>query len=65
MMIEALERLNSLDAAAAETELLKCCGSTAWARALAARRPFDDAQELYAAAAEVWWRLNERDWLEA
>ncbi|MDX6269673.1 MAG: allantoicase [Acidobacteriota bacterium] len=65
MMIEALERLNSLDVAAAETELLKCCGSTEWARALAARRPFDDATELFAAADEVWWSLSERDWLEA
>jgi OHCU decarboxylase len=62
---ESLERLNSLSAAEAETELLKCCGSTEWARALAARRPFGDAPELLAAAEEIWWNLSERDWLEA
>jgi len=62
---EGLTRLNSASAGEAETELLKCCGSTEWARALAARRPFDDARELFAAADEVWWNLSERDWLEA
>jgi OHCU decarboxylase len=62
---EGLERLNSLSAAEAQTELLKCCGSTEWARALAARRPFGNAPELFAAADEIWWNLSERDWLEA
>jgi len=62
---EGVERLNSASAAEAEAELLKCCGSTEWARAVAARRPFGDAQELYAAADEVWRNLSERDWLEA
>lgn len=62
---EGLERLNSSGAAEAETELLKCCGSTAWARALASRRPFRDARELFVAADEVWWSLSGRDWLEA
>ncbi|HEX9917637.1 MAG TPA: 2-oxo-4-hydroxy-4-carboxy-5-ureidoimidazoline decarboxylase [Pyrinomonadaceae bacterium] len=60
-----LERLNSASVAEAETELLKCCGSTAWARAVAARRPFGDAHELLKAAEEIWWSLSERDWLEA
>jgi len=62
---EGLERLNDASAAEAETELLKCCGSTEWARALLARRPFGDAQELLTAADQVWWSLSERDWLEA
>ncbi|HZH32319.1 MAG TPA: 2-oxo-4-hydroxy-4-carboxy-5-ureidoimidazoline decarboxylase [Pyrinomonadaceae bacterium] len=62
---EGLARLNSLSAEEAETELLKCCGSTVWARALSARRPFGDAPQLLAAADEVWWSLSERDWLEA
>lgn len=60
-----LERLNSLSAAEAETELLKCCGSTEWARSLATRRPFADVPELLAVAEEVWWNLSESDWLEA
>ncbi len=62
---ENLARLNSLSAAEAEGELLKCCGSTQWAHALAGRRPFRDVQELMEAAGEVWWNLTERDWLEA
>jgi OHCU decarboxylase len=62
---EGLARLNSLSAAEAETELLKCCGSTGWARSLLARRPFGDAAELLTAADEVWRGLSARDWLEA
>jgi len=62
---EGLERLNSSSAAVAEAELLKCCGSTEWARALVARRPFGDARELFEAADAVWWNLCERGWLEA
>ena len=29
------------------------------------RRPFPDTNELYHAAEEVWWSLDEADWLEA
>jgi len=62
---EGLARLDSLDAGAAESELLKCCGSTAWARQVAARRPFADVEELLLTADEVWWGLGARDWQEA
>jgi OHCU decarboxylase len=64
-MQENLARLNALDAAAAESELLKCCGSNAWARELAARRPFAETRELLTAADEIWWSLAADDWLEA
>ncbi len=62
---EGLAKLNALDAAAAEGELLKCCGSTAWARAVAAQRPFADVAELLLAADEIWWSLRAADWQEA
>ena len=62
---ENLARLNSLDAAKAEKELLKCCGSTEWARALAAQKPFGEMQELLTAADDTWRNLSKRDWLEA
>src|SRR5687768_1534024 len=62
---EGLARLNALGAAEAESELLTCCGSAAWARGVAARRPFADVAALLAAADEVWWGLEARDWLEA
>jgi OHCU decarboxylase len=62
---EGLTRLNALSDADAETELLKCCGSTEWARQLAAQRPFGDVEKLMTAAEQIWWNLGEQDWLEA
>ena len=62
---EGLARLNALTAAEAEQELLKCCGATAWARAVAARRPFADVEELLLTADEVWWAAGARAWQEA
>ena len=64
-MQENLARLNALDAAAAQQELLKCCGSHAWAREMVARRPFVATQELLTAADDVWRSLGAEDWLEA
>ena len=64
-MKEALERLNALSQGDAEAELLKCCGSTKWARGVALRRSFHRASELFEAADSVWMECDERDWLEA
>jgi OHCU decarboxylase len=64
-MQENLARLNALGAAEAERELLKCCGSNAWARQMSARRPFGATRELLMAADEIWWSLDAADWLEA
>lgn len=61
----ALDRLNALPDGEAETLLGRVCGSTAWARAVAARRPFDDAEALKVAAEDAWDALGEEDWLEA
>ena len=58
-------RLDALPPHDAERELLACCGSTRWAQAMAARRPFRDEAELMRAADDVWWSLDEEDWLEA
>jgi OHCU decarboxylase len=63
--MSGLDRLNALPAADAERELLTCCGSRAWARRMAAARPFRDADELLARADDTWWTLDEADWLEA
>jgi OHCU decarboxylase len=60
-----LARWNGLPIAAAEGEILACCGSPAWARGVAARRPFASAAEIIAAAGEIWADLREQDWLEA
>jgi 2-oxo-4-hydroxy-4-carboxy-5-ureidoimidazoline decarboxylase len=63
--MDALPRLNEMSAEAAQAELLRCCGSSRWAEALAAARPFADAAALYAAAESVWWELSPGDWREA
>jgi 2-oxo-4-hydroxy-4-carboxy-5-ureidoimidazoline decarboxylase len=60
-----LARWNELDAQAAAREVLPCCGSSAWAEALAARRPFGDAAELFSISDSVWAGLGEDDWREA
>lgn len=63
--MSGLARLNALPAADAEAELLTCCGSRAWARRMAALRPFAGEDALFDAADEVWWALDREDWLEA
>ncbi len=64
-MSQSVAWLNELSADAAESEFLKCCGSKRWAHDLAAHRPFDSLEALYANADEIWWSLSEADWLEA
>jgi len=60
-----LHELNSLPRYRAEGELIKCCGSTTWARTMAGRRPFVNFDRLLKAASEVWNRLDRADWMEA
>jgi allantoicase len=60
-----LRWLNALTPRRAEQELLACCGSRAWASAMAASRPFGTAQELAGAADKLWEGLDPDDWLEA
>lgn len=62
---ETLARWNALSADAAAGEILACCGSSDWARGMAARRPFADESALLAASDEVWRGVSEADWLEA
>jgi 2-oxo-4-hydroxy-4-carboxy-5-ureidoimidazoline decarboxylase len=64
-MSEVLERWNRLSAEEAEQEILACCGSKGWARAVAAQRPLKDEASLVAVADETWWNLGTADWVEA
>src|SRR6201988_1891770 len=64
-MSKALARWNELPAEAAVRDVISCCGSAAWARELAARRPFKDVSSLVAASDEIWNQLARNDWLEA
>jgi len=51
--------------AEAAKEILPCCGSTAWAGGISARRPLPDEATLLAASDETWRNLTEADWMEA
>jgi 2-oxo-4-hydroxy-4-carboxy-5-ureidoimidazoline decarboxylase len=64
-MTQALARWNRANEDDAVHEILSCCGSTAWAGELAARRPFDDETMLLKASDEIWSRLGADAWLEA
>lgn len=61
----SLEKLNSLPAADAEQEFLKCCGSRNWARRMVDARAHRSVSELVETADEAWWSLEPHDWLEA
>ncbi len=60
-----LADLNALDDDAAVRELLRCCGSSRWARTMAASRPFSSVAAIERAADEVWQGLKTADILEA
>lgn len=60
-----LEELNSLPREKAEAELLRCCGSSAWAAKMASSRPFRDEDALFSRADQLWSGLGRKDYLEA
>jgi allantoicase len=60
-----IRRLDALPEAACAAELLRCCGSTTWARRMAAARPFRDAAGLSQLADDVWAGVSDADRLEA
>jgi 2-oxo-4-hydroxy-4-carboxy-5-ureidoimidazoline decarboxylase len=60
-----LARWNSLDPAAAAREALPCCGSQAWAVALASKRPITEEACLIEISSFIWRTLPEQDWQEA
>ena len=61
----SLETLNALPPDEASQEFLKCCGSARWANAMTSRRPYEAEDDLIGAASDVWWSLEQSDWLEA
>ena len=60
-----IEEWNAMTAENASEAVLPCCGSQAWARGLASRRPLSTLPELLAASDAAWWSLAEGDWQEA
>ncbi|HEY0728460.1 MAG TPA: 2-oxo-4-hydroxy-4-carboxy-5-ureidoimidazoline decarboxylase [Pyrinomonadaceae bacterium] len=57
--------LNELVPEEARKELLKCCGATRWAETVERERPYASLEQLLARSNDVWWSLDEADWLEA
>ena len=64
-MNEVLARWNTLALEDAAEQILPCCGSKGWARAMSMRRPILDEAALLAACDEVWRNLASSDWMEA
>jgi OHCU decarboxylase len=62
---DVLARWNGLRPDEAAEEIFACCGSKAWARGMAARRPIVDEADLLAGCDQVWKNLPESDWMEA
>jgi OHCU decarboxylase len=60
-----LEDLNALDAGSVMRELLRCCGSSRWARRMAAARPFASPETMVVVGDKCWGALDQADWLEA
>lgn len=63
--LPGLAEFNALSPADAETELLACCSSRAFARSVAALRPYRDLAQLTAVADTAVRRLDWPDVLEA
>jgi OHCU decarboxylase len=57
--------LNEMPADEAESVFRDCCGSAAWARAMAEARPFPMLESLFEKARRIWFSLPHADWLEA
>lgn len=64
-MNPVLARWNSLSPTDAASAVLPCCGSHAWANALAACRPIPDEHALLEASTTIWRSLPESAWQEA
>lgn len=60
-----LARLNQMSAEEARAAFQRCCGSTRWAEAMTAARPFVDAVALLRTGERLWWTLGEQDHREA
>jgi allantoicase len=60
-----LRKLNWAPANELHAEMMRCCGSARWASAMVAGRPYTSRTHLRGVAADRWWHLEDRDWLEA
>jgi len=59
------DELNQLEPSRADAEFRRCCGSSRWAAAMAAARPFANLEAMEQRGDEIWASLGASDWLEA
>lgn len=64
-MNPVLTRWNALDAESAAREVVPCCGSSAWAAQLVAKRPITNEAALIEASSTIWLSLPEQAWQQA
>jgi allantoicase len=64
-LLRAMVRLAARGSDDFHADMLSCCGSSAWARAMLASRPFADVMDLERTSDRVWAGLDRGDWLEA
>ena len=62
---KGLTALNATTVEDAKAAFKKCCGSTKWAEAMTARRPFEDVPAVMRIGERIWWSLSEDDHREA
>ncbi len=60
-----LRALNALGADEAGAALARCCAARRWVAAMVATRPFASRAHLFGEAEQVWWHLDQADWLQA
>ena len=60
-----LAKLNAMSLDDARAAFKRCCGSSQWANAMAAHRPFEDVPALQRIGERIWWSLGEADYREA
>ena len=60
-----IESLNSLTSSEASEQFEMCCGASNWVEKMSANRPFQNDDELFKKAENIWFSLPSKDWLEA
>jgi 2-oxo-4-hydroxy-4-carboxy-5-ureidoimidazoline decarboxylase len=61
----AIQDFNSLPDQELKEALFKCCGSHKWVDRLSVLFPMRDEEHLFSDAEQLWYDLEEKDWLEA
>jgi 2-oxo-4-hydroxy-4-carboxy-5-ureidoimidazoline decarboxylase len=63
--MSTLTEWNQLSEIEALNPVLACCGSCAFAAAVVRARPYQDLDSLLRRSDDIWWALEQSDWLEA